>query len=200
MKSKKEFGTVYMITCIVTGMIYVGQTTTTLKRRLMRHMYCAFNEKETAYTMRLCEAIREFGEAAFRIVALEENIPVNLLRKRERDWIWELHSNDPTIGYNKQDGLSVIDSSEYWREYREIHEDERLAKRSTPEAKQKKSEYDAKYYDSLSPEKKADKHRKSSERQRNKRASMTKEERKEYDHNNYLRRKAKKASSRATQS
>lgn len=117
MSTEKEerLGTIYIITCIVTGLIYIGQTTQSLNRRLSGHISAAYCKDRRDYSSRLHVAIREFGKKAFKIEALDENIPKSQLCDLERKWILKLHSSDPAIGYNYQDGRKVCDVNAYER-------------------------------------------------------------------------------------
>lgn len=167
-KDEETLGTIYIIVCIVTGMIYVGQTTSTLSHRFSQHIYDAYQEKCQGPNRRLCAAIREFGKDSFIIVPLVENVPESQLRKLESDWILKLHASDPMVGYNFQDGRRVYYESEYDSEWYAA----KLAK--------------------MSPEELAEFRKKEAERANNWYHSMTDEERKEYNLKKYQHEKAKK--------
>ncbi len=86
---------VYKITNEKTGLVYVGQTIRTLRRRFV----CHANGK-TATPLR--EAIREYGRTSFSIEALEQ-CPLDVADEVERKWIAELNTIFPN-GYNLQSG------------------------------------------------------------------------------------------------
>lgn len=62
------YGIVYLVTCLVSGKHYVGQTTTTLSRRWKQHQ--AASKRGVDYP--LYRAIRAHGSEAFQVILLEE--------------------------------------------------------------------------------------------------------------------------------
>ena len=89
----KVFGVVYLITCLINGMKYVGQTTKPLNIRLNQHKCC---------NLHIDRAIREYGRENFTVDVLE-TCPVEQLNEREKFWIIELNCKYPN-GYNYTDG------------------------------------------------------------------------------------------------
>lgn len=92
--------TIYKVTNIVTGKVYVGQTKYKLSERFAWHKSRARNNKGHAP---LLKAIREYGETNFSIEALEENVSQDNVDDCERYWIKKCNSLFPD-GYNLQIG------------------------------------------------------------------------------------------------
>lgn len=116
---------VYAIKCIPTNKLYVGYTTKSLWKCLGEHMRNARritngadNSNRSRRAVRLSNAIIEFGEYAFTIYSLEENIPEDQLRARADWWIRELKATDPRYGYNERGGRIIASSrAEYVKIY-----------------------------------------------------------------------------------
>jgi len=89
------FGVVYLITNIVNGLYYVGQTTN-FRKRMVRH-----KRYEGGL---LAVAIREFGWDRFRVEILSECPDLNSLNHLERIWIILLRSREREFGYNLMSG------------------------------------------------------------------------------------------------
>jgi group I intron endonuclease len=64
----KPYGVIYKIINTSTGGIYIGQTTTKVRSRVVKHFSDARNGKDTI----LCHAIRKYGKEAFEVVVLME--------------------------------------------------------------------------------------------------------------------------------
>lgn len=64
-------GRVYIIKNTINEKVYIGETTTKIKKRLAQHIEQSFYEKSTCYNCRLHTAIRELGKTAFYIEELE---------------------------------------------------------------------------------------------------------------------------------
>ena len=88
------YGVIYVITCLLTGMKYVGQTTRSVKVRFKEH-----SKKNTP----LGKAIQEFGEENFIIEVIEECETEKQLNEREIFWVAQLNCKVPN-GYNQTDG------------------------------------------------------------------------------------------------
>lgn len=102
--------TIYKITDLTNGKIYIGQTTTTIEKRFSQHLSRARN----GYHMRLCKAIREHGENNFVIEAIAT--PVRRIYRQEIGYlnyepyangcaeekaiVKQYSSDSPDIGYN----------------------------------------------------------------------------------------------------
>ncbi|MBQ6296207.1 MAG: GIY-YIG nuclease family protein [Selenomonadaceae bacterium] len=88
------FGVIYLITNLLNGMKYVGQTTQKLTVRLKAH------RNADSYIGR---AIRRYGRENFKIEVLEECETAEQLNEREIFWIAELNCMSPN-GYNCTEG------------------------------------------------------------------------------------------------
>jgi hypothetical protein len=98
-------GRIYIITSTKITLVYVGSTTSTLKKRFAEHI----SEAKRGGSRKLCQAIRELGADNFEIELLElvKNVWVasqfNLLRMRERHNIKLFNSRHP-FGLNDTAG------------------------------------------------------------------------------------------------
>lgn len=91
-------GKIYKITNTTNNKIYIGQTIKILQKRLRQHFYSAKNNKSKTY---LQSAILKYGQSAFTIELVEENIESHdELNNREYFWIEQLKSYDNSLGYN----------------------------------------------------------------------------------------------------
>jgi group I intron endonuclease len=81
-------GTIYLITCLITGKYYVGQTTWPLIQRWSGHKTAAKNGKLKGH---LQSAINKYGSENFVIETLTE-APQEQLNNFEQLWIWALDS------------------------------------------------------------------------------------------------------------
>lgn len=90
-------GEIYKITNKINGKIYIGQTIHSANRRFYQHIYNAENNlfKNSA----LYGAINKYGKNNFYIETIEDNIPTELLDKKEIYYINEYDSIVPS-GYN----------------------------------------------------------------------------------------------------
>ena len=120
------YGVIYLITCLVTGMKYVGQTTHSVELRFKEHA------KTDSY---IGKAIRAHGAENFTVVILKE-----CYSKEELDH-WEMHfikSHNTMVpcGYNMTEGgEGNIPSKETRAKLRIAN----LGKKQSDEAKTKKS-------------------------------------------------------------
>lgn len=96
-------GEVYMIRNIVTGLIYIGQTTRTAKQRFKEHIIAAFKKNSN---QNLHKAIREYGVKNFELCVLEDVSDNSILKDREKFFIdkYDTFNN----GYNETIGGSGI--------------------------------------------------------------------------------------------
>lgn len=94
MDKKKVYGVVYLITNLINGKQYVGQTIKKVSYR--------FNEHARANTL-IGKAIRKYGRENFKIKVLEKCYSYDELNAAEMKWIKKLNTKDPN-GYNKTDG------------------------------------------------------------------------------------------------
>jgi group I intron endonuclease len=92
-------GCIYLITCIVTGDQYVGQTIHPLiEDRFDEHIYAALVRKTRTY---LYNAIRKYGPESFKIELLS-TVPYDSLDRMEAYWAEQLQTYiwDHPRGYN----------------------------------------------------------------------------------------------------
>jgi hypothetical protein len=92
--------TVYLITNTVNGKQYVGRTRRKLDIRWYHHKHFAHRNEGCAA---LGEAIRTYGDDAFRVEALETASSEEDADLREQFWISELNTMSPS-GYNLTSG------------------------------------------------------------------------------------------------
>lgn len=92
---------VYLIECIPTGKKYIGKTVQTSRERWREHRTEArIGRKHTP----LLQAIREHGPDAFRVTDLCTVDSQAKLDRKERRYIAEYGTDDPTKGYNRIGG------------------------------------------------------------------------------------------------
>lgn len=87
-KGQEKVGTIYLITCLVTGKYYVGQTVWPLAVRWSNHKTVAKKGKLKGH---LQSAINKYGPENFVIEVLTE-APQDHLNNLEQLWIWALGS------------------------------------------------------------------------------------------------------------
>lgn len=88
------YGVIYLIRCLVTGKLYVGQTKQKLQVRFRSHL------REETYIGR---AMRKYGIENFTVEVIEECYSREQLNERECYWIVKLNCKRPH-GYNLTDG------------------------------------------------------------------------------------------------
>lgn len=97
-------GAIYKLTCLPTGMCYVGQARDTKAKAGKPYAYGVagrWNDHVSCVSSTpLGLAIQAHGAAAFRVETLEANVPDNRLDEREAFWIATLNTCVPN-GYNK---------------------------------------------------------------------------------------------------
>ena len=76
---------IYVITNLLNGKQYVGQTTRTLKERLTQHR----SHSNSA----IGQAIQKYGWENFKAEVIEECETLEKLNEREKYWIAKCHSN-----------------------------------------------------------------------------------------------------------
>lgn len=96
-------GIIYKITNIKTGMIYIGQTTMSIRDRWRLHC----SENSTCGLLR--DAIRQYGKDSFVMEQVDTGHSRDELNQKEKAWIAKENSISPN-GYN-------IDSGGYYVEY-----------------------------------------------------------------------------------
>ena len=93
----QQTGTIYKISNLVNGKIYVGKTKQQLEKRMNQHKH---NSKTV--NSGISAAIRKYGWENFKVEVLEI-CPIDKLDEREIFWIAKLNSKAPA-GYNLTDG------------------------------------------------------------------------------------------------
>lgn len=96
------YGVIYKISCTANGKIYIGKTIKTAEARLSEHKRCS--RRNRTYTSYLYNAMNAYGEDKFVVETIEECDDESSLNNAETYWIRELHSQDPSVGYNIQSG------------------------------------------------------------------------------------------------
>jgi group I intron endonuclease len=94
--SKKQ-GIIYLITNLINGKKYVGQTRQKLNERIHEH-----KRKSNKIIKGIDGAIKKYGWENFKVEIIEE-CPIEMLNEREIFWISELNTKIPN-GYNITDG------------------------------------------------------------------------------------------------
>ncbi len=94
--------TIYLLTNMVNGKYYVGQTTRTLAHRWSVHKSEARSERTTSGY--LYKAIRKHGAESFIAETLATTTDLEELNRLEKLWIIVLDSLNPLVGYNGAGG------------------------------------------------------------------------------------------------
>lgn len=88
-----------MLLNTATDMVYVGQTTTSLKERIDRHRK---KGGRSTGNRRLWNALNDFPWFVWEVVVLEHCLSLDDLDVAEERWIADCHSIEPNVGYNGQ--------------------------------------------------------------------------------------------------
>jgi len=91
---------IYLITNLVNGKIYVGQTKRTLNIRWYMHKYDA----ERGEPFPICNAIRKYGADSFTIKEIDRAETREQADFLETTWIFLMQARDRKIGYNIREG------------------------------------------------------------------------------------------------
>jgi group I intron endonuclease len=94
------FMIVYLITNLINGKKYVGQTSETLNRRWTKHQSNARRENQQA----ICRAIRKYNAKSFRVEVISECDSKQTMDTAEKHFIEKYNSNNPKFGYNLTGG------------------------------------------------------------------------------------------------
>ena len=93
--------------------VYVGQTVDLVSRHKQHFEYDPFNIHNKEYDYPLSRGIRKYGEDAYDLIVLEDNIPNELLNDREKYWIkyYDTYWNgyNQTIGGSAPTQLTITD-------------------------------------------------------------------------------------------
>lgn len=114
-------GYIYIIKNFANGKIYIGKTERKVQTRFTEHLTESRAKNSKTYNYCLSRAIRKYGEQAFDVAVLAEDVPIEKLDLVEAHYIDMYQSNDPKIGYNISKGHSDNANVD---EYREIQPDE----------------------------------------------------------------------------
>jgi len=98
---------IYKATNKINGKIYIGKTTTSLKKRMSEHKRHSKNSKMVFHL-----AIDKYGFDNFMFETLFECGDFNTLNRKEIELIFEYNATDITIGYNRSLGGDGADSGE----------------------------------------------------------------------------------------
>lgn len=96
----ENYGRVYLITNLINGKVYVGQTIREIKKRWYAHVSRAFAPDD--HFSILSPAIRKYGKENFSIEALVECPDKESLDFSEEFFIWIYASHLKSFGYNVQ--------------------------------------------------------------------------------------------------
>jgi group I intron endonuclease len=95
---------IYKITNLVNGKIYIGQTKLTIEERFQQHKY---NANSSYKKSRLYSAMKKYGVDNFSVKLIDEAGTQEESNEKEIDWINFYKSNiykHPNVGYNMTDG------------------------------------------------------------------------------------------------
>lgn len=112
--------TIYKITNLVNGKIYIGKTKYTKEKRLKEHFKCA----EQGCNTFLYNAIRKYGKENFIIEELDIAKSISELNKKEKFWIDKLDSRNRLIGYNVAPGG---DGGDTWTYANDLEKERRIS-------------------------------------------------------------------------
>lgn len=100
---------IYKITNKINGKIYVGLTTTTLKKRM--HSYKSESKSDRVPKQSVVFAFKKYGFENFTFEEIDYASTKEELKKKEINYISQLKSSDPSIGYNISLGGNLISDS-----------------------------------------------------------------------------------------
>lgn len=92
------YNVIYKITNLINGKVYIGQTSISLRKRLLKHVYDA-NTDIKRRKHYLHRALSKYGFDNFTVEILE-TCDKEELDAREIYWISHFNSTDPQLGYN----------------------------------------------------------------------------------------------------
>lgn len=97
------YGQIYLITNIVSGKIYIGQTISSLTKRFRDHYHYAIRKRKQNDSV-FCKAIRKYGRENFKIECICMSLDKDALNEAEIILIKDYKCQDRNIGYNIQHG------------------------------------------------------------------------------------------------
>lgn len=95
--------TIYKITNIINGKVYIDRTAKTPEQRFREHLRHAI---KLGSTYKFHAALRKHGHANFKLETVETNVPQDIINERESWWIE--HENSFNRGYNMNAGGSGL--------------------------------------------------------------------------------------------
>lgn len=107
---------IYIIKNFVNGKIYIGKTERSVEERFREHLQESRHPNSPTYDYCLSRGIRKYGENAFDVAVLAENIPIEKLDLVEAHYIDMYNANDPEFGYNISSGHSDNSMVDKYRE------------------------------------------------------------------------------------
>lgn len=121
MINTESTGFIYIIKNFANGKIYIGKTERSVQTRFTEHLTESRAKNSPTYNYCLSRAIRKWGEQAFDVAVLADNVPLDKLDLIEAHYIDLYRSNNIEIGYNVSIGHS--DNSNVG-EYRDVQPDD----------------------------------------------------------------------------
>ena len=112
----EKTGFIYIIKNFANGKIYIGKTERDVNKRFREHLTESRAKNSPTYNYCLSRGIRKWGENAFDVAILAENVPIEKLDLIEAHYIDMYNSTDPEIGYNISDGHSDNSNIDKYRE------------------------------------------------------------------------------------
>lgn len=112
---------IYIIKNFANNKIYIGKTERSVEERFREHLQESRHNNSPTYNYCLSRAIRKYGENAFDVAILAEDVPIDKLDIVESHYIDMYNANNPEFGYNVSPGHS--DNSNV-RDYRNIQPDD----------------------------------------------------------------------------
>lgn len=95
---------IYIIKNFANNKIYIGKTERSVEERFREHLQESRHPNSSTYNYCLSRAIRKYGENAFDVAVLAEDVPIEKLDLVEAHYIDMYCSDSPKIGYNVSKG------------------------------------------------------------------------------------------------
>lgn len=95
---------IYIIKNFANNKIYIGKTERSVEERFREHLQESRHPNSPTYNYCLSRAIRKYGENAFDVAILAEDVPIEKLDLVEAHYIDMYCSDSPKIGYNVSKG------------------------------------------------------------------------------------------------
>lgn len=107
---------IYIIKNFQNGKVYVGKTERDVNKRFVEHLTESRAKNSSTYNYCLSRAIRKYGEQAFDVAILAEDVPIEKLDLIEAHYIDMYRSDDPNFGYNISSGHSDNNNVDKYRD------------------------------------------------------------------------------------